>query len=577
MFGDADARGKQSLLPDAVVLPGLAVFNLAIWGWSIGNGFVYDDLANVIGNKWITDWHALPAAFTHHAAGFDPGFATSFYRPLMHLFYAITYAVAGPRPWAFHLVSVALHVAAVLFVYRLTRAVLQRWSDLSRYRYLPLIAALVFSIHPVHTEAVAWIAGITDLSYSVFGLLALTIYLRAFSHGRLAVVAGTLLLAALLSKETAAAVLLLMLLLEWIEVRSRAAWTSRAAAVRLAPSLIATAIYLGMRFTALGSFAPSAGEYVHGMTEYAAAAVGLFARYLGVLIMPMSLNVARSVPLNISFGDPIALTGFAVVTVLLAMIWFFHKRPLALLPLAFVVLPVLPALYFPAIESGQSVFGERYLYLPVLGIGCCLGLALEEARHRFIWGRYLAAIAVTLIVVSGSMAVVARNRVWADSMSLWADAVAKSPDSAATHEGFCFALYRANRFSEAVAACEKAIALDGKRVDARINHATALLALGRARDAKEVLDVALSLRHDSTAAWVNRGLACMVLGQSDDALASYRRALELNPDFAEAHNDLGVALVRLGRPSEALAHFEQAARIDPENPEFRANLQACPR
>ena len=564
---------RDNLSRLAVAIPALTLLTVSVWGWSIGNEFVFDDLVNILRNPWIKDWALLPQAFRHHAAGFDPDYSTSFYRPMMHVLYAIVYAVAGAQPWAYHLLNVAFHLLAVLGTCVLARAVLVRWGDPARHPFLPLLAAIVFCVHPVHTEPVLWVAGITDLSYSAFGVLALIAYVSAFRRAGFAPVAGALLLVSLLCKETGAVILLLMVLLEWIDARGGGAWTPRAAVARLAPALLAIGAYLVLRLAALGSFAPSAAQHPRGIVELAASASGLFARYLAMLVAPVRLTVMRSIPLDAGFAEPVAVAGLAAGAVLAAAAVRFRRSAIVVLSVAFAALPVLPVLYTPAIESGESVFGERYLYLSVLGIGLALGFAIEEARRRFAWG-LAAAIALMLLFVGwGAAVAVARTRAWSSSLTLWTDAAATSPDSAAAQEGLCFALYSAKRVPEALDACARALALDPTRVDARINHATALLAVGRTRDAKDEFDLALSRRPTSAPALVNRGLACMMLGQAEEAMASWRRAIEIDPDYAEAHNVIGVALARSGRRDEALAHFERAVRLAPENPEYRDNLQ----
>jgi len=533
----------------------LAAFTVVLWGGSLRNGFVYDDLVNVLGNRWIADWRRLGRAFTEHAAGFDPRYRTSFYRPLMHVLYAAVHAVAGLRPWAYHALNVALHTAAVLLVVALTRDLLDRLDGPERHPWAPLLAGLVFSVHPVHTEPVLWVAGVTDLSFTVFGLAALLAYVR----GR-AVLSGALLLLSLLCKETGAAVFGLMVLLAWSGGLPRA-WR------RLVPGLAALGLYAAMRWNALGAVAPSAQEHARPAAELVLTALGLVARYVGLLVAPVRLSVLHSVPPHQGLA---ALAGLAVLAGAGALALRWRRRPLPLLALGTVVLPLLPVLYVPAIESGQSVLGERYLYLPVLGVAWGLAWALEEARHRLEHPAMPLALA-TVLVVACSAAVMARTRVWRDSLSLWADAVAKAPGSAAAHENLCFALYTAGRMEEALSACARALVLDPARLDARINHATALLALGRAEEARRELEGL-----DVPQALVQRGLACMMLGRHGEALASYSRALTLDPSSAEAHNDLGVALVRLGRPAEALPHLERAVALRPDHPEYRANLRACP-
>lgn len=557
---------------DTAALALLVVLNASVWGWSIANRFVFDDLVNIQANPWIKDAARLSEAFGTHVAGFAPGYGTSFYRPMMHVLYAVAYAVAGEAPWAFHLLNVLLHAAAVVCVYWLTRAALARWGDPASCPWLPFVTALVFSVHPIHSEPIEWVAGITDLSYTAFGLLALLAYVAAFRRVAYALPAGVLLLVSLLCKETGIVVLVLMGVLEWMDARTFGERASRGTLLRLAAPLAAATVYVALRLAALGSFAPSAAQHPRGGLDLVAAASGLFARYMGTLAVPVHLSVMRTVPLDGGFADPVAVGGLVLAIVLVAVAIRLRRTVLVPLAMALVVLPVLPALYVPAIESGESVFGERYLYLPVMGLGQIAGLLFDGARRRMKWNEATAATLLVLLAAAGGAASVTRHRAWKDSLSLWTDAAAKAPYSAAAHEGLCFALYQAGRLGEALHACERALALDPARPDALFNRAITLLGLGRAREARDAFDAVLSRRPDAADALVNRGLACMMLGRPDEALASYRRAIEIAPDNPEAHNVMGVALVRAGRRDEAVPYLEQAVRLAPDNPEYRANL-----
>lgn len=565
---------REWMTRPSLALCGLLVLNAVLWGPTLRCGFVFDDLVNIVGNPWIRDWGELPRAFLGHAAGFDPGFHTSFYRPAMHAIYAVAYALAGPQPWAFHLVNLVFHTSNVLLVYVLTRALVERLGRRFDPKLLPFVAAVVFSVHPVHTEPVAWIAGVTDLSYTFFGLSALVVYVRSFRLPRLAIGAGALIFIGLLSKETAAAIVIVMLLLEALEAGSDRAWSIRAAALRLAPAAAASVLYLVLRITALESLAPSAVAHPHGLGNLVSAAAGLMARYIGLLVAPIRLDAMRMIPVDAGFGDPAVLAGMVVGVALVVLAVRFRRSPLPLLAISVAVLPILPVLYVPSIEGGASLLGERYLYLPVLGVGWGLGLVLDAMRRRRAWGTRASIAVFGGIVLASAPVVIARSRVWSDSLRLWTDAVEKSPDNAASHEGLCFALYDAGRFEEALASCERAITLDPSRVDARINRATALLASGRASQALAEFDSLLALRPDDAGALVNRGLACMALGRFDEAVRSYRRALAVHPRFAEAHNVLGVALYRSGRRDEGLRHIEEAVRLAPDNAEYRENLEA---
>ena len=139
---------------------------------TLTNAFVYDDRQQVLENPYIHSFRYLGRIFGSTVWTFEGAQgATNYYRPLMTFAYLLAYKAFGLIPFGFHLMNLALHIAVVLLVF----AVAER---LFRDRLLSLIAAGLFALHPIHTESVAWIAGITDLELSVFFLLTFLLYLR---------------------------------------------------------------------------------------------------------------------------------------------------------------------------------------------------------------------------------------------------------------------------------------------------------------------------------------------------------------------------------------------------------------
>ena len=139
---------------------------------TLTNAFVYDDRQQVLENPYIHSFRYLGRIFGSTVWTFEGAQgATNYYRPLMTFAYLLAYKAFGLIPFGFHLMNLALHIAVVLLVF----AVAER---LFRDRLLSLVAAGLFALHPIHTESVAWIAGITDLELSVFFLLTFLLYLR---------------------------------------------------------------------------------------------------------------------------------------------------------------------------------------------------------------------------------------------------------------------------------------------------------------------------------------------------------------------------------------------------------------
>ena len=137
---------------------------------TLSNGFVWDDIQQVINNRWITDIIYLKSIFTENVAGFVPGSSTSYYRPLMYVFYMAVYGVFGLESWGWHLINLLVHIGVVIVLFLLTKRLLSQTdtaSNQTAYR-ISFAAALMFAVHPIHTEAVAWVGALPELTYTLF-------------------------------------------------------------------------------------------------------------------------------------------------------------------------------------------------------------------------------------------------------------------------------------------------------------------------------------------------------------------------------------------------------------------------
>jgi tetratricopeptide (TPR) repeat protein len=561
----ADRRGLilVALVAAAVAVP------------TLHGGFVYDDVPNVLQNEWIRDGGHLREIFTQQVAAFDPQNRTSFYRPAMHLIYMATWAVAGPRPWAYHLVNLAFHLGCSLLVFLAARRLFARWSDPAAeeaQRFAALTAALVFATHPVRAEAVAWIAGITDLSASFFLLLALVLYLDPRGTRALPLaLAAVSFLAATLCKETAFVLPLLLVVIELLPPPGAGASRVRGALLRLAPFALASVVSFGLRWNALGSLAPaSRAGTAADPAGWLFDAAWLLARYLGLLLAPFGLGVVHPLEPVRGPSDPRALAGVAALAAVVVTAWLLRRRRVVPVALAWTVVPLLPALYIPAL--GESVLAERYLYLSVFGFGLAAGHALLLVPSPAVRRGVLAVL--TLGLAAGLLA---QQAVWRDNLTLWTDAVRRAPSHAPAWEALCFAELEARQFERAVASCERALALDPARDDARINGASAQLALGRFEQALAAYEQALAHRPGSPEALTGRGYALSALGRAGPAMASFQAAIAADPGYAEAHNGLGVALARSGRLAAAVESLRRAVAAAPDRPDYAANLAGAER
>jgi len=175
-------------LPILIIL----LVSFGIYFNALFNGFVYDDKLQVLDNRWIKDLNHIPDMFSKSVWSFQgETIISNYYRPLMHLFFMLNYYIFGLRPWGFHLLNILFHTGVSILVFvnasRLLRAP-SNSSQLGEQGFVgsllspPFVGALVFATHPIHTEAVAWVSGVPELSYTFFFLLSLYLYMR-FEEG----------------------------------------------------------------------------------------------------------------------------------------------------------------------------------------------------------------------------------------------------------------------------------------------------------------------------------------------------------------------------------------------------------
>jgi 4-amino-4-deoxy-L-arabinose transferase-like glycosyltransferase len=205
----------------------------AVYSNALSNGFVYDDGYQILQNPWITDAKYIPEIFSKNVWGFRQNDSiTNYYRPMMHLIYMFNYHIFGLKPWGFHLVNIFLHAGCSVLVFLIVLRLLRISPSSASVSSMapPFIAALLFATHPIHTEAVTWVAGLTDVSCTFFYLLSFYFYIR--STGSILLMKGTYLLSiasfflAALCKEIALTLPLILVVYDYASRRDEVAFPS---------------------------------------------------------------------------------------------------------------------------------------------------------------------------------------------------------------------------------------------------------------------------------------------------------------------------------------------------------------
>jgi tetratricopeptide (TPR) repeat protein len=550
--------------------------SFAVYFNSLYNGFVYDDVFQVLENRWITDIRYIPEIFSKSVWGFLRGSVVSnYYRPLMHIIYMVNYHIFGLEPWGFHLVNVLLHAGVSILVF-ITILSLLRESQYSTSLSPPLsfvppfIAALLFGTHPIHTEAVAWVAGLPDISFTFFYLLSFYFYIQ--SKGRLksgyffsSVVLFSL---AILSKEPALTLPIILIAYDYSFKKSGDRLSTQA--VKYIPYFVVAGIYFIVRLHALGHFAIETRQEELNTYKYFLNIFPLFTKYLEKLILPVNLNFFYVLHPIYSFSNAKGILSFVIAVAFVVVIFFtLKKNRVIFLSLLFIMVPLLPVLYIPVV--GPNTFTERYLYISSFGFVLLLVSFMNLAKMNKLAAASLAVIYIALVGFY-SWGTVSRNAIWKDDYSVFADTIRKSPDASIPHNELGAALFERGQIDEAAEQFQIASTLDPDFPEAHGNLGAAFVRKGWVDKAIEQCQIAIKLRPDYVDAHNSLGASFYVKGQMDKAIEQYQIALKLNPDNAKAHYNLGAAFFTKGLTDEAIKQYQLALKLNPDFADARKNL-----
>ncbi len=563
----------------AVVFVSLVVYFNALF-----DGFAYDDNYQIVQNHWIEDITYLPKIFSEGVWGFmgvDKG--GNYYRPLMYVSYMIDYALFGRRPWAFHLTNILFHCGVSVLVFLITAKLLRESGIVDQssegkkrwWMYSPLIAALLFAAHPVHTEAVTWAAGLPEPAFAFFGLLSLYFYMkRETGLDRNMVLSLFCFSAALLFKETAIMLPLFLVAYDYSFKKGRLLSTD--SIKRYAPYLIVCSVYLIVRVHALGGLAPGKRRIELTSWEYFINVFPLFVKYVEKLLAPVNLHGFYFFYPIRSLAEPRGIISFvmAAAFVVFMAVTMKKARP-AFFGLVLFIVPLLPVFYIRGL--GINTFAERYLYLPSFGFVFLAALILEWVKKKYSRASVFLGLLCFALVGLYAAGTIARNPAWKNTYVFYDDIIAKEPAfaSMAMENTVMDAMdyLDKGRLTDAVAALQYVTRLRPDYADAHDKLGIAYERLGLTYPASEEFRIAARLQPASADIRINLGNALFAGGLVDEAIVQYQTALQLNSSLVEAHYNLALAYEQKGAVDEAIRHLEAAIRITPQNPLFIDELR----
>ncbi|MGO9527950.1 MAG: tetratricopeptide repeat protein [Verrucomicrobiia bacterium] len=538
-----------------------------VYGQTLHHEFVnFDDEDYVYENSEVISgltWHGVTWAFTQCSV--------SNWHPVTWISHMLDCQVYGLNPAGHHLTSVLLHAATTILLFLVLR-------QMTGALWPSAFVAVVFAVHPLRVESVAWVSERKDVLSGLFFMLTLAAYVRyarnAFSLGRYLLVVLCFAMG-LMSKPMLVTLPFVLLLLDYWPLGRIPPTAPRPVLSALRPLVVEKIPLFVLSIASCAVTIRAQGEAVATISKAPVAlrignAAVSYVAYLGQMAWPV-----RLAPFYPLFANdlPIWKIGSALVLLVgisVAVFSLRQKRPWLLVGWLWYVGMLAPVIGL--LQVGNQARADRYTYLPQIGV--CL-LVAWTARDAFSSRRrgHLILGAASLCVIAALMALATiQTSYWRNSMSLWTHALSCTSRNYAACNNLGGVLFERGQAAQAIDEYQKALEIKPDFLEARFNLANALASLGRSAEAIEQYQKAFEINPDNANAHNSLGTVLLQQGRTADAIEQYQQALRIKPDFAQAHYNLGNALVSAGRLHDAIDQYQQALRSKPDYTEALGNL-----
>ncbi len=528
----------------------LVVLVALVYANTLGNEFTMDDGLYVLQNPQVTS-ASVSGLFTPHKA-------SNVFRPLTIATFAVNWALGGDQPFGYHLLNLLLHAGATLLLYVLVEKLLE---DSTSGRTVASATAIVFAVHPIHTEAVASIAGRAELLAAGFLFGAWILHLNDEPAALICFVL------ALLSKESAVIFLPLVAAGDY----ARGKWKPGPRYGWLAG---VTAVYLGLLWTVQGGrFGPGRISRLDNPLASLSPvwrilnALRVACKYAALHLYPAKLSCDYSynaIPIYLDWRHTLPAL-VAVLAGVGAWIWAICKRRNGLILAGGIYLGAFATTANILIPTG-TIMGERLAYLPSAGFCLLLALGWNRLRER---QRIVAVAALTAVVAAFGMRAVVRNRDWHDNLSLYSAGVRASPGSAKMHGSLGGEYMASGQWNLAAAEFQTALRIDADYPDVLANYGLLEAWRGHRDAAGQMMERAVFMSNRDNPSYdfmvVNYAALLMQAGHMDGALDVLNREISESPGYARAWSNRAVIHYERGETVSARADAEAALRLQPDN------------
>jgi protein O-mannosyl-transferase len=492
------------------------------------------------------------------------------WHPLTWLSHALDCQLYGTQhPGLHHLTNVVLHAAvAILLLLVLWQMTGGLWPS--------AFVAAVFAVHPLRVESVAWVAERKDLLSGLFFMLTLAAYLHyvrhPFSWRRYLLVIAMFVLG-LMAKPMLVTLPFVLLLLDYWPLGR---FADEPLAASHAPRLRLFVEKLPLLLlAAVASVATSAAQQqalvpvdVVPVFSRIANALVSYVAYIGQFFYPAGLAAFYPHPQDGLPTWKIAAAAVVLIAISAAVLLAWRRLPCLFVGWFWYVGMLVPVIGI--VQVGSQAMADRYTYLPQIGLCiavtwtlAAVGQTFQSARKNAAYRRWAYGVGSMLLIATLMVCTWRQTSYWQNSETLWAHAVACTPQDASLHDRLGGALADNHKLDAAVAEYCRAITINPESASAHNNLGKTLAQQGRNDVAVAEYRKAIALKPDYADAHNNLGVMLADHRQPDAAAAQFRLALKSKPDFALAHSNLARILTKQGRDDEAILEYRSAIESDP--------------
>lgn len=527
-----------------------------LYGNTLGHDYVLDDEVVFLRNNYVQNGLGGIGDIVTH--GFITGFNDTndqSYRPLVLISFAIEHELFGNNPAVGHLINLLLYALCGFMVWRLMKTFFKE-----AHPWTPLLMAMVFMVHPVHTEAVANVKGRDDILHFLFALGAMYYLMKyvANQDKKQLIWSGLLYFLALTSKEMAVTFVAVVPLTLWIF----SCWKWK-------QILLHSGIYVGILIIYLiirSSILTDIGfEEIRTINNGLAAApdelsristaLAIMGRYVWLLFVPHPLSWDYSfnqIPIvGLSSWQTLLSMAVLLAMITLAIRLFIKKNPMAWGILFFLVTMSIVSNIFIMVGATMA---ERFLFTPSLGFSLVLvllwaRLTRSDLTNKMLFKKSVFVIPLLTIILIFGIKTVSRNTVWKNTTTLYESGLITAPNSSRTWNAM------ATNYRQQAEVSQSPVDR-AQKLQSAVEHYTRSV---------QILD-------ENFDSWYNLGVTYNMMGATNNALQAFRKTVEVNPDYTAAWNNIGVYYFNNGNLEEAEIHFKKAYDTNPLDGNTVANL-----